>query len=62
MLTLVDALLDRAGRLSYRRLLVFLAATALLLSGHLDEGYWTAVAVSFVGASGLEAAAKASRF
>lgn len=45
---LVELLAHPAHRWSYRRLLVFVVATALLLRGALTEGVWLAVALSFI--------------
>lgn len=57
---LARTLFGDRGRLSYRRLLAFAAATALLISGHLSEGNWLWVALGFMGLEGavklLEAA------
>jgi len=44
------ALFDPEARVSYRRLLAFATATALLLSGHVGEATWWQVCAVFIAA------------
>ena len=49
----VDSLAGK-GRISYRRGAVFLSATALLLTGDIDQAMWAAVACTFIGGTSAE--------
>jgi hypothetical protein len=55
------ALLASQGRLSYRRMLVFGVACALLWKGVIPPEAWLWVAVAYIGGDALEKAAGAIR-
>lgn len=55
------ALFTPGRRWSYRRLLAFAVATALLLAGQLSEGAWTTIALAFIGGESVVRAVAAGR-
>lgn len=61
MKAMVDLFLRGQTRLSYRRLLCFLTATALLLADKLVASDWLYVAVAFIAGEALPKMAEAYR-
>ena len=58
MTTFLRGLLDSQERISYRRLLVWASATALLACGHLDPWAWVAVAGLYIAGDSAERVAR----
>lgn len=49
------------GATSYRRLLVFVVATGLILRGLIDQDAWLLVALTFAGTEGARRVIEAAR-